>query len=1288
MNAFKHQPAAPDKPSRSAGAALLLVTVFALATVAAPASAMRIGAGHSHSFLIKDDRSLWVWGDNFNGQVGDGTQVERSSPVKLPGVAGIVDAGGGEAHSVAVRADGSVLAWGLNDRGQVGDGTTSNRALPTPVTGMSGATRVAVGANHAVVLKSDGSAWAWGANESGQLGDGTATQRSAPVKVGTLSSIVVVGAGYNHSFAVQGNGTLWGWGRNDAGQVGDGSKTARSGPVQVSGIGNVTAIAGGLAHTVALSSNGTVFTWGDNAKGQLGLGNNTSRTIPTQVPGLTGIVAIAAASGSTWALKSDGTVWGWGFNGMGQLGNGSTDNALSPVQVLNATGMLGIAGGGDHLLLLRNDGIAFAVGNNKAGQLGDGSATNRGAPAQFIGISNATELIAGGGQTFLKRNDGAVFGAGSNDFGQLGNGSTQSSGTPVRATGMTGAKVIAAGYTHIACVMDDGSMMSWGDNTFGQLGTGNSSGRSTPGAMPGMGGMTTVASGYFHSIALKSDGTVFSWGLNDRGQLGSGTTANRSTPGQIGGLTNVIAIAAGGYHSLALRSDGTVWAWGANHQGQLGNGTTTDRLVPTQVGGLSGVTAIAGGGVHSVALRTDRTVRTWGGNGTGQLGDGTTVSRLTPITPIRVSDAVQIAAGGFMTYARRSDGSVMAWGRGGMAGHAADADTLVPTVAPFLSDIKSISSSLDHTVAMSNAGRTFAWGSNVGQQLVIPFSQFTTTIGRVKDTLSTRATGGTPVLGMVQHKASPGTFDSADIVIEFFNATIKNGAQTPGIGHHFMTSFPEEAASIDAGGSGPGWQRTGRTFRAWNVQSNAPGNAVPVCRFYAGQPNSHFYTADAGECQGLKDANPTNDAALGWKYEGIAFYTLTPQNGACAGGNYPVYRSYNNRFNPNPALNDGNHRITPSYVDYQRSIRFFGYADEGIAFCTPAATDSGGDVQTANIYPGTEVVSGNPIQAQYIYSNNGPGRSDFAFIYMALPANVLDWTVTCVAKNFAVCPQNLHPDRLREGQQVLTWPAGGVLTLTANGTAPTVPSGGDARLGFATATARGNGAPDATTDNNAPPIAQTTVRGTSTCHATVNPLNLSFPPNGATMPIRLITRGTCAWTAQTDASWVTLSATIGNGNTPLQVSVQPNPSAQPRTATIGVANALVAVTQSGNIPPSTGNECQTLRLQRAGDQMPAAGLTGPTSVGVLADPQCGWVAQSDAPWITLTAGAAGSGNGTISYMAEPNSFDVRSALIKVGAESFSVNQLGSGTDPGTGGGGDGGGDSGGSSGGDSGGDSG
>ena len=1262
-----------------------IATAVIAVGVALPATAARIGAGHFHSFLIKDDRSLWAWGDNFTGQLGDGSKVERSSPVKLPGLASIVDVAGGEGHSVAVRADGGVLAWGVNDRGQIGDGTTRTRYLPTPVSGLTGVTKVAVGANHAVVVKADGTAWGWGRNDAGQLGDGSGSQQTAPVRVGTLTSVVAVGSGYDHSFAILGDGTLWGWGWNQQGQLGDGSGSTRGTPVPISGITNVVAVTGGVAHTVALRANGTVFTWGDNSEGQLGLGNNQSRPVPTQVPGLSGVVAIAAAFSTTWVLKNDGTVWGWGYNGFGELGTGNTADSLSPVQVHNATGIVGIAAGSDHLLLLRNDGIVFAVGDNVAGQLGDGSAVNRGAPAQFIGVANANTLVAGGSQTYIMRNDGAVFGVGANDFGQLGDGTTDSRGSPVRAGGMTGAKVIGSGYKHVACVMQDGSMMSWGDNTFGQLGIGGGSGRTGPGTMPGMGGMQTVASGYWHSIALKDDGTVFAWGRNDHGQLGDGTHTDRNAPFRIPGLTNVKAIAAGGYHSLALKTDGTVWAWGWNDQGQLGDGTTTDRLVPTQVTGLTGITAIAGGGVHSVALRNDKTVRTWGGNGTGQLGDGTTVKRTTPVVAVGVTEILQIAAGGFMTLARRSDGSLMAWGRGGMAGHGDEADTLVPTVVPFLRDLKTISSSLDHTVAMTNEGRMFAWGSNIGQELAIPFTQFATTIGRVKDPQSSRSSGTNTPVGMKLakvHKAAPGTFDSADIVVEFFNATIKNGAQNSGIGHYFMTSFPEEAASIDAGGSGPGWQRTGRTFRAWNVQSNAPPGAVPVCRFYARQPNSHFYTANAAECQGLKDINPTNDASLGWSSEGIAFYALTPVDGACAAGTYPVYRSYNNRFNLDSTKNDGNHRITPSFVDYQRSIRFFGFADEGVAFCTPASADSGGDVQTANIYPGGEVVSGTAIQAQYIYANNGPGRSDFGMIYMALPSNVLDWNVTCVGKNGAVCPQNLNPDRLREGQQVLTWPAGGILTLTANGTAPTVQAGGDATLEFVTATARGNGAPDPTAENDAPPRAQTVVRNNTTCNYTPNPKVLSFSPSAANVPVKLSSRSGCTWAAQSDAPWLAVTAPSGDGNSTLQVSVQPNPGLEPRTGTIKVGGANVAVTQSGAVPPSSAGECISLRLQRSGDQMPASGLSGATSLGVFADKQCGWVAQTNAPWITLTAGGAGAGNGTVSYIAQPNDGGFRSALISIGDKNFSVNQLGSdGSSPG-GGGGDGGGDSGGSSGGD------
>jgi hypothetical protein len=166
-----------------------------------------------------------------------------------------------------------------------------------------------------------------------------------------------------------------------------------------------------------------------------------------------------------------------------------------------------------------------------------------------------------------------------------------------------------------------------------------------------------------------------------------------------------------------------------------------------------------------------------------------------------------------------------------------------------------------------------------------------------------------------------------------------------------------------------------------------------------------------------------------------------------------------------------------------------------------------------------------------------------------------------------------------------------------------------------------------------------------------------------------------------------VTAPSGNGNATLTVTAQTNASAEPRTATINVAGATLTVIQYGSIPVPQGTECKTLRLQRQGDQTTAVGLSGPTSVGVFADRQCGWTAKTDATWVTLTSGAAGYGNGTLSYIAQPNDGDARSALIKIGDQDFNVNQMGNSTNPSTPGN-DGGGDSGGSSGGDSGGDSG
>src|SRR5206468_1351197 len=145
----------------------------------------------------------------------------------------------------------------------------------------------------------------------------------------------------------------------------------------------------------------------------------------------------------------------------------------------------------------------------------------------------------------------------------------------------------------------------------------------------------------------------------------------------------------------------------------------------------------------------------------------------------------------------------------------------------------------------------------------------------------------------------------------------RNGAGTPSNGHYFLTAAPAEQLSLDGGGSGGGWQRTGRIFRAWLPGSagakpaSAPSNAVPVYRFYASQPNSHFYTASQAEYQSLRNLNPNNSPAVGWAFESIEFYTVLPPGAGqgCPSGYQAIFRSYNNRFNGDPRLTDGNHRI-------------------------------------------------------------------------------------------------------------------------------------------------------------------------------------------------------------------------------------------------------------------------------------------------------------------------------------------------------------------------------------------
>ncbi len=320
-----------------------------------------VAAGGGHTLALKSDGTVWSWGYNSNGELGDGTTTGSSTPVEVSSLGDVTNVAAGAFHSLALTSDGHVSAWGNNPHGELGDGTTTSRHTPGPVASLHGVTAVAAGWDHNLALTSNGTVWAWGSNEAGQLGDGTTTDQAIPVQVPSLADVTALAAGASHSLALKSDGTVWAWGANRWGQLGDGSFTEAFGPVRVSSLGDVTAVAAGVgsSHSLALKSDGTVWAWGGNWHGQLGDGGTTDSSTPVQVSSLGGVSALAAGDLHSLAVKSDGTAWAWGHNGSGQLGNGTTTHSPIPVQVSSLTGVTAVEAGSAHSLALRGPAAAI-----------------------------------------------------------------------------------------------------------------------------------------------------------------------------------------------------------------------------------------------------------------------------------------------------------------------------------------------------------------------------------------------------------------------------------------------------------------------------------------------------------------------------------------------------------------------------------------------------------------------------------------------------------------------------------------------------------------------------------------------------------------------------------------------------------------------------------------------------------------------------------------------------------------------------------------------------------------
>lgn len=315
-----------------------------------------IAGGERHNAALDANGEVWVWGWNYFGQLGNGvycpepfntaiyaTNCQSTTPVKVPGFTNVKAIAARGYHTLALKNDGTVWAWGYNAHGRLGDGTTTDQHSPVQVVGLTGhggVSTVSGGGDVNVALMADHTLMAWGRNFDGQVGNGVADPSDngqwTPTAVSQatgLTNVKQVATGWSHVVALAADGTVWTWGANSLGELGNGTLVSSNVPNQVSGLSNVAGVSAGDGSTVVVKTDGTVWAWGTLRHGD---GTNYSYgATPVQVAGIDHVTLVRARDWHVLALKADGTVWAWGSNQRGECGNGSVGgNTDSPGQVV------------------------------------------------------------------------------------------------------------------------------------------------------------------------------------------------------------------------------------------------------------------------------------------------------------------------------------------------------------------------------------------------------------------------------------------------------------------------------------------------------------------------------------------------------------------------------------------------------------------------------------------------------------------------------------------------------------------------------------------------------------------------------------------------------------------------------------------------------------------------------------------------------------------------------------------------------------------------------------------
>lgn len=765
-----------------------------------------IAAGNTHSLAATTEGLVYAWGRNSEGQIGNGlvSQVNRAVPADTGAGSSlngkfVIDVQAGTNHSSATANDGTVHAWGQNTNGQVGDGTLVNVLLPvaadssaaSSLNGLSLSSVHALG-SYTLALDSTGRVHGWGLNTSGQLGISSLANSSLPMAVTTaapsalagrqVTGLATSGGAPVHSVAIYGGTSAEIEVQDSAGNVlTDGSSTVNYGPVLVgaslrktftirnTGVGALTNLSLNLGGADA----GLFAVAGPALPSALSAGQSVTFDV-VFTP-----AAAVAASADLQVLSDDTDE---GIFEIGLSSTGSTSLAAdfvtagvpaATVESLTATGipltltLSHVPAPGENLVVVDNQGQGFI--NGQFTQADTTTLTN-GEVVQLTYGGSTYDFVAwyyggDGNDLALVWKDNRLAAWGGNSEGRLGIGATGNRLLPVgvTSTGVLSGKTIVSvknGGAFTLALASDGRVYSWGRNNEGQLGIGSTTSQTNPvavdvGASSALNGkfVVAIAAGSNHALALTTEGKVYAWGSATSGGLGDNqNTTNRTRAvavldtGVLSGKT-ITAISAGTNFSVVLDSTGRLYAWGLGTSGQLGDNTILSKNaavavdvttgVGTMTNPLSGREVVSFGAAtsHVMALTRDGVLAAWGSNSSAQVGDGTTSNRSVPVavdvgtaSALNGRRVAQFNVGSGLNIVLDTQGTVLAWGAAGNGRLGNNTTTpnrsraiLVETAASSLNGKTAtrIAANTSHAFALASDNTLHGWGANSAGQVGI-----------------------------------------------------------------------------------------------------------------------------------------------------------------------------------------------------------------------------------------------------------------------------------------------------------------------------------------------------------------------------------------------------------------------------------------------------------------------------------------------------------------------------------------------------------------------------------------